>query len=79
MCVGVGEIFNHSGIVNALRLGWKGTVVEHLGNEPCIVQLEILRVAEGTVGPHGAGLANMIVMLPGRSILSIANSIPSIF
>jgi hypothetical protein len=64
-------ILNHDDLVSALRKAWNGSISEHFGNEPFHEQLNKFRSSEAVIGPHGASLANIIVMRPGKAVLEL--------
>lgn len=63
------RILNHVQLVDQLRSVWVGTVIEHLGNEPFHDQLSMFYSAEAVLGPHGAGLSNIVTMRVGKSLV----------
>ena len=64
-------ILNHDALVQALRSAWGGLVSEHFGNEPLHDQWNLFRCAEAVVGPHGASLANIVAMRPGKAVVEL--------
>jgi hypothetical protein len=62
---GARSIINHDALVDAL-----GARV-HTGNEPILEQLKMFAESELVVAPHGAGLANMVVMAKGANIVEL--------
>jgi Glycosyltransferase 61/Nucleotide-diphospho-sugar transferase/Galactosyltransferase len=64
---GAREIINHYDLMQALP----GNVQEHTGLEPMIQQLQMFADASVVIGPHGAGLANIIAMQEGTAVVEL--------
>ena len=61
------SIINHEALLAAVKRTWK--VIEHTGKEPVSAQLQMFAAAYAVMGPHGSGLANIIVMPEGRHVV----------
>ena len=59
------SILNHDALVASL-----GARV-HVGNEPIVEQLQLFAESQLVVGPHGAGLANIVVMRSGSRVVEL--------
>ena len=60
------SISNHDQLLASLQKHWD--VVVHLGEGTFVEQLTVFASASVVVGPHGAGLANIMVMQPGAKV-----------
>ena len=60
------SISNHELLLASLQTRWD--VVVHLGEGTFVEQLTVFASASVAVGPHGAGLANIMVMQPGTKV-----------
>ena len=64
-------------LVMGLRAGLDMDVVLHRGaGMPLVSQLQMFRDARAVVGPHGAGLANIIACRPGTPLIVLPMSPP---
>lgn len=64
---GLGE----SKMISALKraVAGKAKVVVHDGSETIPKQIEMMKAASILIGPHGAGLTNMLWMCPGSAVI----------
>lgn len=56
------------------EFGFKKVIAEHLSYDE---QLDLFSKTKYLVGPHGAGLTNMIFMKDGTNVLEFANDLPT--
>ena len=64
------SILNHEDLVQHLRTLYS-TVVVHTGAEPFADQLALFAAAEAVVGPHGAGMSNIVATPPPAAIVEL--------
>ena len=67
----VRALTNHQDIVQTVRALWKGEVLEHTGRGSFADQMRLFAVAHGILGPHGAGLSNMVFMPSGSVVVEV--------
>jgi len=67
----VRALTNHQDIVRTVRSLWNGEVLEHTGRGSFADQMRLFAVAHGILGPHGAGLSNMVFMPSGSVVVEV--------
>ena len=67
----VRALTNHHDVVNTVRSLWKGEVLEHTGSGGFADQMRVFAAGHGILGPHGAGLSNMVFMPPGSVAVEV--------
>ena len=62
---------NHQEVVSAVRALWKGKVLEDTGGISFADQMRLFASSDGILGPHGAGLSNMVFMRSGSLVIEV--------
>lgn len=68
---------NHQEVVSAVRALWKGEVLEHTGGSSFADQMRLFASSDGVLGPHGAGLSNMVFMRSGSLVIEVLPTLGS--